>query len=87
MCSLNYLKTLFSHRGKFLFLVMATWTISIASMAQSIQFGSGRITIRKAIETIESQTRYRISYNNSKLDVNQEIQTTVMTRVMRRYTR
>ncbi|MBR6932295.1 MAG: carboxypeptidase-like regulatory domain-containing protein [Bacteroidales bacterium] len=46
-------------------------------MAQSIQFGSGRITIRKAIETIESQTRYRISYNNSKLDVNQEIQTTV----------
>ena len=60
-----------------LFLMVVTWMISIPSMAQSIRFGTGRITIQKAIETIESQTRYRVSYNNSKLDVTKDVPTAI----------
>lgn len=80
MLSLNYVKqAAFSCRGKMLFLMVALWMISIPSIAQSIRFGSGRMTIQKAIETIESQTRYRVSYNNSKLDVNKEVPTAIPT--------
>ena len=60
-----------------LFLMVVTWMISIPSMAQPIRFGTGRITIQKAIETIESQTRYRVSYNNSKLDVTKDVPTAI----------
>ena len=75
----NHSKAFFSRWGKMLLLMVVTWMVSVPSMAQSIRFGTGRMTIRKAIETIESQTNYRISYNNSKLDVTQEVPTTIPT--------
>jgi len=78
MTSLKTIKRVFARQfGRTTLLMVVTLMISIPCMSQTIRFGSGRTTIQKAIETIESQTNYRVSYNNSKLDVTKVVPTSI----------
>ena len=45
----------------------------MAVFAQTVSFGSNKVTLKSAFEKIEQSSKYKVAYNSSQLDANRTV--------------